>query len=140
MEAVVDRLRRGAGHHGGQLLHVRLLHGGDGSEVLQEFFLPRLAHAGDVVQLRALGGLGVLLVVVGDGEAMYLLLHRADQGEQSGRLPDAQLLPPGGDQGAGAVPVVLHHAQHRHVQTQPGHHLLGDAGMVFAAVDQQQVG
>ena len=81
----------------------------------------------------------MLLVVVGNGEAVRLLLHRADQGEQRGRLPNAQLLPPGGDQGAGAVPVVLHHAQHRHVQSQPGHHLLGDAGVVFAAVDQQQV-
>ena len=107
--------------------------------MLQEPLLPRLAHTGDTVQLRALGGTGVLLVVVGDGEAVDLLLHRADKGKQGGCLLYAQLMAPGGDERTGAVAVVLDHAQHGHIQPGLCQHLLGHTGVLLTAVDQQQV-
>jgi len=82
----------------------------------------------------------VLLVVVGDGEAVDLLLHPPDQGEQGGGCLDADLHALRRHQRTGAVTVVLHHAQHRHGEVQLGRHLLGHPSVLDASVDEQQVG
>ena len=61
--------------------------------------------------IRDRGALAVLLVVVGDGEAVGLLLDLADEGEDRLLPGDADLPALGGHEGTGAVAVVLHHAE-----------------------------
>ena len=107
--------------------------------MLPHLRLALLPQAGDVVQAAAVGALAVLLPVEGDGEAVYLLLHPAQHGEQGRVVLYAQLLPLQRHQRSCPVAVVLHHAQDGHVQPQGGHRLPGGVGVAQAAVDEQHV-
>ena len=78
-------------------------------------------------------------MVIGNGEAVDLLLNLAHQGEQRGALLDAQLLALRRYQRPGPVAVVLHHAQHRHRKAQALQHPAGALRLELAAVHQQQV-
>ena len=78
----------------------------------------------ETVEHRAAHPLVLLLAVELDGKAVGLLLDLADEGEDGLVSLDADLLSLGGDQGAGAVAVVLHHAEDGHIHTEfPGHRL-----------------
>ena len=60
--------------------------------------------------------------------------------KQRGRGPlDADLLPLWGDQGPGAVAVILHHAKDGNGQAILGQHPAGHRGVGGPAVDEQQV-
>ena len=74
-------LRRVPGHHGGELLHIRLTDGADGAKMPPQLRLPLFSHAGNAVQGGAEGGLGVALMMEGDGKAVGLLLDLADEGK-----------------------------------------------------------
>ena len=63
MEVVVDGAGGGLGQHLLQLEELCGANGLDGAEPLQKQPLAGLAHAGDAVQLGAVGVFGVLLVV-----------------------------------------------------------------------------
>ena len=106
-------------------------------EVLHQCLFARLAYAGDTVQTGGKAAAAVLFVVVGDGKAVDLFLDTAHKGEEGRRMADAQLLSLGRYQSAGAVLVVLDHAQNRQGETQRVQGLPGDAGVGFAAVDEQ---
>ena len=109
--------------------------------MLQKRSFALFAHARNAVQLGAIGALGVLFMVIGDGEAVDFLLYPSDQGEQGGALLNAQLAAVGRHQGAGAVTVILDHAENGNVgQAQPAQGFARCAGMHFAAVNQQQIG
>ena len=107
--------------------------------MLQQGLFPDVSHPWDAVQSGGQGGFRVLFVVIGDGEAVDLLLHPAHQGKQRGALLDAQLLPLGRYQGPGPVAVIFYHAQHRHGEAQPFQHMAGGLRLQLAAVHQQQV-
>ena len=84
MKVVVYRPGGGLGHHRLQLQKLRLGDGPDAFEVLQQGLFPDVSHPWDAVQPGGQGGFCVLLVVIGDGEAVDLLLDLAHQGEQRG--------------------------------------------------------
>ena len=71
---------------------------------------------------------------------MGLLLNLADEGEHRLIGLDANLPALRRDQGPGAVPVVLYHAEHRDGQPQGLQHLHRHFGVVLAAVDEEHVG
>ena len=68
---------------------------------------------------------------------MRLLLDGTDEGEHRGVGGDADLMPAGRDERAGAVAVVLDHAEHRHLQAKAVEHRQRDRCMLGAAVDEQ---
>ena len=74
---VVYRPGGGLGQHRLQLQKLRLGDGLDAFEVLQQGLFPDVSHPGDAVQPGGQGGFRVLFVVIGDGEAVDLLLHPA---------------------------------------------------------------
>ena len=123
-----------------QLRECRLSDGGEGFELPQQLLLPLCPDAGNAVQLGIPQTLAPELAVVGDGEAVGLLLNLADEGENRLIVVNADLLPLRGHQRPGAVPVVLHHAEHREGQVQLLKRSHGHLRVSHAAVDEQQVG
>ena len=83
--------------------------------------------------------LAAQLPVIGNGESVGLLLDIADEGKNGLVVVNADLLPLGRHQSPGAVPVVFHHTKHRKLQPQFLQCRHGYIGMVYAAVDEQQV-
>ena len=67
---VVYRPGGGLGHHRLQLGQLRLGNGPDAFEVLQKGLLPHVPYPGDAVQPGGQSGLRVLLMVIGNGEAV----------------------------------------------------------------------
>ena len=113
--------------------------GFDRLESLQQIVFPSRPHALDLVQN---GGVALIAqgTLIADGSVVSLLLDVPHQGEDRLVLLDADLPPLGCDEGPGAVPVVLHHAEGGHAKAQI---LLGaesGGGVVLASVDEQQVG
>ena len=123
-----------------QLRECRLSDGGEGFELPQQLLLPLCPDAGNAVQLGIPQTLAPELAVVGDGEAVGLLLNLADEGENRLIVVNADLLPLRRHQRTGAVPVVLHHAEHREGQVQLLKRSHGHLRVGHAAVDEQQVG
>ena len=81
----------------------------------------------------------MLFVVIGDGEAVDLLLHPAHQRKQRRTLLDAQLPALRRHQRTGAVAVVLHHTQNGDMDAHGLQLLLRGLGLQMTAVHQQQV-
>ena len=109
-------IHRGGGVFGEQafqLRECRLSDGGEGFELPQQLLLPLCPDAGNAVQFGIPQTLAPELAMVGDGEAVGLLLNLADEGENRLIVVNADLLPLRRHQRTGAVPVVLHHAEHR---------------------------
>ena len=140
VEVVVDGTRRLLRQHVLQLVKLRRLDGAHGLEALSQCVPAHGADTGDPVEPRDERAARVLLVVIGDGEAVHLLLNPPDEGEEGRAVLDADLLPLRRHQRAGAVAVVLDHAEDRHLQPQRGERRLRGTGMALAAVDQQEVG
>ena len=82
----------------------------------------------------------MLLPLVGDGKAVYFLLHPTDQREDMRRLLDAQFITVHSDKSPGTVPLVLHHAQNGDADAGRPFRRQRRVRMAQAAVDQQQVG
>jgi len=139
MEMVIDSLCRFSAYCGRQILYRGGCNGFDRLEVLHESLFACLAYTGDAVQPGGKGAALMLLVVIGDGEAMHFLLNTADHGEKMGALLNAQLLSLRRHQRAGPVFVIFYHAQNRQGQAQRGQSFLCRTGVHFAAVDQQQI-
>ena len=81
----------------------------------------------------------MLLVVVGDGEAVGLLLDLADEGEDRLLPGDADLPALRRHESPGPVAVVLHHAEDGHGTAEALRHALGGLGVGDAAVDEEEV-
>ncbi len=79
------------------------------------------------------------LVVVGNGKTMGFLLNLTNEGKHRLAGLNTDLMPPGRNQRAGAVPVVLNHAEHRKVQAEARKHRFSHCGMGRATVNQEQV-
>ena len=124
---------------GGQLALLRLPDALHRAEALAQRLLPLGADAGDAVQGGAQGALAVLLVVVGDGEAVGLLLDLADEGEDRLLPGDADLPALRRHESPGPVAVVLHHAEDGHGAAEALRHALGGLGVGDTAVDEEEV-
>ena len=83
--------------------------------------------------------LAAQLPVIGDGEAVGLLLNAANEGKNRLIVVDADFLPLGRHQRPGAVPVVLDHAEYGKAESQLRQGRHRHVGMVHAAVDEQQI-
>ena len=118
---------------------VRLPDGLHRAEMLPQLRLPLGAQTGNAVQYGAHGALGMVLVVIGDGETVGLLLDLADEGEHRLIVHNADLPALWGDQRPGAVAVILHHAEDGNMHAHPGAHALGDPRVRDAAVDEHDV-
>ena len=81
----------------------------------------------------------MLLVVVGDGEAVGLLLDLADEGEDRLLPGDADLPALRRHESPGPVAVVLHHAEDGHGAAEALRHALGGLGVGDTAVDEEEV-
>ena len=77
--------------------------------------------------------------MIGDGEAVGLLLDAPDEGKHRRNCLDADLGSLRRHQGAGAVAVVFDHAENRQLDTHQGQSLLYRLGMDHTAVDQQGI-
>ena len=82
----------------------------------------------------------VALAVEGDGKAVGLLLNPPNEGEEGLLLSEPDLPPVRGNQGAGPVAAVLHHAEHRHLQPELGEHRDRHIDLPLPAVHQDQIG
>ena len=77
--------------------------------------------------------------MIGDGEAVRLLLNAADQRKDRRDALNADLAAVRRDEGARAVAVVLDHAEDRQLELHGRERLAHRLGMDGAAVDQQRV-
>lgn len=76
--------------------------------------------AGDGVELRAAHMAAAQGALIGNGEAVCLLLDAADEGKHRRIALDADLLPVRRNKGARAVAVILDHAEDRQKNTHFG--------------------
>ena len=128
-----------SGHYRRQRLHVRRPNGFDRPKMLSQRLPPFWSHTGNVVQSGTGSAFAVAFVVKGDGKAVGLLLNLPDKGKHRLVSHNADLPPLGGHQGAGAVTVVLHHAEDGHCGVKLLRHTEGRLGVGHAAVDQKYV-
>ena len=120
-----------------QLRKRGLGHGGQGLELSQQILFALGADTGDAVQFRVLQALAAELSVIGDGEAVGLLLNVPDQREDGLVSVNAYFLALRGHQCPGAVPVVLYHTEHRESKAELFQGSDRHGSVLNAAVDQQ---
>ena len=140
MKVIVDRFCGVFRYHGAKLVIARLTDCLDAFEMLQKGGAARFTHAGDSVQHRSAHTFAVAFSVKGDGKAVGLLLDPSDQGEYRLIVLYADLPPLRGDEGAGAVAVVLDHAEDGNSQPKMLRDPAGDPCVLLTAVDQKNVG
>ena len=99
---------------------------------------PGFAYPVDAGEGGADGGRLALLPVVPDSPAVHLLLDGGDQSESRPLGIDGDF-PAVHRDGAGAVVIVLHHAEHRDAQPVAVHHRLDRCHVSLAAVQQDEI-
>ena len=113
----------------------RLTYGAQRSELAQELLFPLWTDPGNAVQFRVTEPLAAQLTVIGDGEAMGLLLDISDKREYRLVRFDPDLLPGRGHECPCPVPVILYHAEYGDIEFQLLQHPHRNVCMGDASVD-----